>query len=249
MWSNNRDLWSTWCMLPFGLQSITFFHILFIFLQVGKTQLAIQLSLTVQIPEVFNGNHSECIFIDTEGSFLPERVAEMANEISIHLKKLSLLALKNKTQEIYLAQQSAAENMSVGRFLQGIHVFRVHSSTELLATIKNLANFLHFHPRIKLIIIDSIAFPFRAEIHDISRRNRSLAALGQTLGNLSFLHRTAIVLTNHVTTRLTQSNMTQATPQMAQDVTQNLGGEENLESGLGKSGMLGKGKFIYCLSR
>lgn len=199
--------------------------------KVGKTQLAIQLSLTCQIPEIFNGNNGECICIDTEGSFLPERVVDMAQEISHHLKKLALISLKHKTQEVYLAQQAAAENMSVERFLQGIHIFRVHSSTELLATIKNLSNFLQLHPRIKLIIIDSIAFPFRAEIHDISSRNRSLAALGQTLGNLSFMHRTAIVLTNHVTTRIT--------PNVAQNV-QSVGqvSEGNLDSGSGKGKLL-----------
>jgi RAD51-like protein 2 len=37
---------------------------------VGKTQLAIQLAVDVQIPELFGGNGGEAIYIDTEGSFM-----------------------------------------------------------------------------------------------------------------------------------------------------------------------------------
>lgn len=37
-----------------------------------------QLAVDVQIPECFGGLSGEAIFIDTEGSFMVERVADMA---------------------------------------------------------------------------------------------------------------------------------------------------------------------------
>jgi len=70
----------------------------------------------VQIPEVFNGNGGEAVYIDTEGSFLPERAAQMATELSIHLQKLSQLQQsKAKNPDIALGQLAAAENMSMER--------------------------------------------------------------------------------------------------------------------------------------
>jgi RAD51-like protein 2 len=45
---------------------------------VGKTQLGIQLCADVQIPECFGGAAGEAVYIDTEGSFMVERAADMA---------------------------------------------------------------------------------------------------------------------------------------------------------------------------
>jgi len=44
----------------------------------GKTQLGIQLSCTVQIPRAFGGVEGQAVYIDTEGSFMPSRVHEIA---------------------------------------------------------------------------------------------------------------------------------------------------------------------------
>ena len=45
--------------------------------------------------------------------------------------------------------------------LNGIHIFRAHDQTELLAIINHLSTFLSQRPRVKLVVIDSIAFHFR----------------------------------------------------------------------------------------
>lgn len=81
---------------------------------IGKTQLGIQLALNVQIPEVFSGNAGEAIYIDTEGSFMAERAAEMANELSTHLRKIAT-ASENRKVINAAAQRFAAEATSMER--------------------------------------------------------------------------------------------------------------------------------------
>ena len=97
---------------------------------IGKTQLGIQIALDVQIPELFTGCGGECIYIDTEGSFMVERVAEMAQALSDHLKKIAAKASKNAKSGSGTDPNtfhSVAAKMTVDHLLQGIHVFRVHN--------------------------------------------------------------------------------------------------------------------------
>ena len=51
---------------------------------IGKTQLAIQLCVNVQIPDTADGCAGEAIYIDTEGSFVPERAQDMVSGVSSH---------------------------------------------------------------------------------------------------------------------------------------------------------------------
>lgn len=46
---------------------------------VGKTQLCMQFCVNVQIPEKFGGLGGKAIYIDTEGSFMSNRVVEIFN--------------------------------------------------------------------------------------------------------------------------------------------------------------------------
>jgi RecA/RadA recombinase len=43
----------------------------------GKTQLCLQLCATVQVPSVLGGLEGEAVFLDTEGAFCGERMAEV----------------------------------------------------------------------------------------------------------------------------------------------------------------------------
>jgi len=167
---------------------------------IGKTQLGIQLALNVQIPEVFSGNAGEAIYIDTEGSFMAERAAEMANELSLHLKKIAT-ASENKKNNTAVAQRLAADATSMESLLEGIRVFRNHDQVELLATINHLFAYLNLYPNIKLIVIDSIAFHFRQDTNDPSTRSRVLSNLAQNLNQLAYEHNLAVVVINHVTTK------------------------------------------------
>lgn len=190
-------------MFPFATVTYCWYS----FVQVGKTQLGIQLAINVQIPELFNGIGGEAIYIDTEGSFMVERVAEMAHEVSQHLLKLAKSSSARKNEN-HLTHLSAAENMTMERFLEGIHVFRCHDQTETIATINHLPAFLRSKTKIKVVIVDSIAFHFRQDLNDTASRSRVLSSLAQTMNQVAFDHNLAVVLINHVTTRFERNAST-----------------------------------------
>ncbi|KAJ3222536.1 DNA repair protein rad51c [Clydaea vesicula] len=149
---------------------------------IGKTQLCIQLSLNVQLPSSLGGLEGEAIYIDTEGSFTLERVEEMARHICKKLNK-SLLT-------------------SVEKFLSNIHYFRIFDLNENIAIFNALDEYIKKNKKIKLIVIDSIAFHFRSSFTDLGLRSRILNTLSQKLMKLASDFNLVIVLVNQMTTKL-----------------------------------------------
>ena len=92
---------------------------------VGKTQIGMQLAVSVQLPkEFFCGNEGECVYVDTEGSFTCDRCEDMA--IGARRK------LEERVQEMRCSEEERREyeeclesNMfSVDSILKRIHVSR-----------------------------------------------------------------------------------------------------------------------------
>ncbi|XP_017655984.1 DNA repair protein RAD51 homolog 3 isoform X2 [Nannospalax galili] len=169
---------------------------------VGKTQLCLQLAVDVQIPECFGGVAGEAVFIDTEGSFMVDRVVDLATACIQHLH---LIAGTDKEEE----HQKALEDFTLENILSHIYYFRCHDYTELLAQVYLLPDFLSDHSkwgalrhRVRLVIIDSIAFPFRHDLDDLSLRTRLLNGLAQQMISLANNHRLAVILTNQMTTKI-----------------------------------------------
>ncbi|XP_008840902.1 DNA repair protein RAD51 homolog 3 isoform X4 [Nannospalax galili] len=162
---------------------------------VGKTQLCLQLAVDVQIPECFGGVAGEAVFIDTEGSFMVDRVVDLATACIQHLH---LIAGTDKEEE----HQKALEDFTLENILSHIYYFRCHDYTELLAQVYLLPDFLSDHSKVRLVIIDSIAFPFRHDLDDLSLRTRLLNGLAQQMISLANNHRLAVILTNQMTTKI-----------------------------------------------
>uniref|UniRef100_A0A8C6W1Y2 DNA repair protein RAD51 homolog 3 n=1 Tax=Nannospalax galili TaxID=1026970 RepID=A0A8C6W1Y2_NANGA len=155
---------------------------------VGKTQLCLQLAVDVQIPECFGGVAGEAVFIDTEGSFMVDRVVDLATACIQHLH---LIAGTDKEEE----HQKALEDFTLENILSHIYYFRCHDYTELLAQVYLLPDFLSDHSKVRLVIIDSIAFPFRHDLDDLSLRTRLLNGLAQQMISLANNHRLAVSIT------------------------------------------------------
>lgn len=175
---------------------------------IGKTQLGMQLVLNAQIPQQLGGNAGEALYIDTEGSFTAERLEEMAEELSNQLKKIyEKERWKQKQNEKEKKKINEMDEDTFVRFISKesllgrVHVFRTHDQAETIATINHLDAFVKQSPAVKLIVIDSVAFHFRESLADTSARSRLLSNISQTLNQLAFTHRLAVVLTNHVTNR------------------------------------------------
>ncbi|KAL0079973.1 P-loop containing nucleoside triphosphate hydrolase protein [Phycomyces blakesleeanus] len=142
----------------------------------GKTQLSMQLAVNVQLPLHEGGLEGECIYIDTEGSFIPSRIKAMVSEKKVFQDEGTKEALKR------------------------IHVFRVLDHIELVALVVQLPTILEHYTKVKLIIVDSIAFHFRLNVRDSKTRSNLLEYIGNSLAQLANRLELAVFLTNHVTT-------------------------------------------------
>ncbi|KAF3696312.1 DNA repair protein RAD51 -like protein 3 [Channa argus] len=158
---------------------------------VGKTQLCLQLAVDVQVPPCFGGIGGQVIYIDTEGSFLVQRVVDVATAVVRHCSQL----VEDDEQQI------AMTAFTVESILSNIFLVRCHDYVELLAELHLLLDFLSNHPKVRLLVIDSVAFPFR-QFDNLSQRSRLLNGIAQQLITLATKHCISVVITNQMTTRL-----------------------------------------------
>ena len=111
----------------------------------GKTQLAHQFAVNVQMDREHGGLNGSVIIIDTENTFRPERITQMVKGLS----------------EKYGMELDPEE------FLQNIHVARAYNSNHqilLVDSATDLANELkEMGKPVRLLIVDSLMAHFRAE--------------------------------------------------------------------------------------
>ena len=100
----------------------------------GKTQIAHQLCVNVQLPRDRGGIEGRALYIDTEGTFRPERIIQMAEALDLDYKKV----------------------------LKNIIYGRAYNSDHQILLIKEAANIIK-DKNIKLIIVDSLIGHFRSE--------------------------------------------------------------------------------------
>lgn len=122
---------------------------------VGKTQLAMQLCLQVQLNAIYGGLEGGCIYINTESSLRSDRLMQLAEQMS--------------KRHAWMQQQS--ENGY--NWLDYILHYQCNTVDELDTAISvHLKNTLHDNAQLsdtmplKLIVIDSITSVFRSDRHD-----------------------------------------------------------------------------------
>jgi len=153
----------------------------------GKTQFCLQLCAAVQIPCDPNVSLAEAVFIDTEGSFVPQR----------YLQVCEALLSERRPQ---LDPPAAAKQLEA--VMRSLHVCRTYDATELYSTIKQLGSFIKGRRQVGAVVVDSIAFSFRHELMDnTAQRARVLAEVAATLRQLGADYDLPVVVTNHMTTR------------------------------------------------
>ncbi|CAH8558984.1 unnamed protein product [Heterobilharzia americana] len=175
---------------------------------VGKTQFCFQACVNVQIPKWFGGLDGQALFLDTEGNFIPERVRQMATALTNHCRRHYIAANPEKSDELSIRQHCP----SVESIMSGIHYIRITDHLKLLAVCQHLEQFCDQHPLIRLIVVDSIALPFRYDFDDIPQRNRLLASVAQILLGIAGRQQATVILTNQITTRFDARYMNSAQP-------------------------------------
>jgi DNA repair protein RadA len=142
----------------------------------GKTQLAHQLAVSVQLPVEKGGLDAGAIYIDTENTFRPERIQDMAK------------ALKLDPDE------------ALGR----IQIARAYNSDHQMLLAEKASEIVR-EKNVRLVIVDSLTAHFRAEYTGrgtLADRQQKLNRHMHTLQRkIADLHNTAVVVTNQVMSR------------------------------------------------
>lgn len=141
----------------------------------GKTQLAHQLCINVQLPPEQGGLSRKAIYIDTENTFRPERILDMA----------------------------AALELDPQHALQNILVARSYNTDQQMLLAERAEEVID-REGVRLIIIDSLTSHFRAEYtgrEALAERQQKLARHLLTLHRVADLKNVAIFATNQVQAR------------------------------------------------
>ncbi len=138
----------------------------------GKTQIAHQLAVNVQLPKKDGGLEGQVVMIDTENTFRPERILQMA----------------------------AAHDLDPKETLQNIRVARAFNSHHQMLLAEKIADMAKDVP-IRLVIVDSLTAHFRAEFVGrgaLADRQQKLNTHMHNLLRIADLHNAVILVTNQV---------------------------------------------------
>ncbi|MBE0634351.1 DNA repair and recombination protein RadA [Candidatus Bathyarchaeota archaeon] len=138
----------------------------------GKTQICYTLSVLAQRPTEEGGLGGRVCVIDTEGTFLPERIVQIAQ----------------------------ARGYDIQEILSNVLIARAYNSEHQIMLVKNLPQVCQEHD-IKLVIVDSMIGHFRGEYIGRGTLAERQQKIGSVLGNLlrvAEAFNLSVVLTNQV---------------------------------------------------
>ena len=139
----------------------------------GKTQLAHALAVNVQLPLEKGGVNGKAVYIDTEGTFRPERIRQFAEGLEANADKV----------------------------LKNILVARAFNSDHQMLLLEKVAELIKDGEPIKLIIVDSLTAHFRAEFTgrgQLADRQQRLNRYLHDLQRVAEQYNLAVYVTNQV---------------------------------------------------
>ena len=138
----------------------------------GKTQIGHQLAVNIQIPKETGGLGGKVIYIDTENTFRPERIMQMAPKVGLDpheaLKNIKVAKAYNSDHQMLLCEK-AEDLLKTGEY--------------------------------NLMIVDSLTAHFRAEFigrGTLSERQQKLNKHMHTLLKLADMYNCCVMVTNQV---------------------------------------------------
>jgi DNA repair protein RadA len=141
----------------------------------GKTQIGHQIAVDVQLPPAQGGLSGEVVYIDTESTFRPERVVDMAKGVGIDPETA----------------------------LSHIHVARAFNSNHQMLLVAKAQELAREKP-IRLLVVDSLTAHFRSEYMgrgELAPRQQHLNRHLHELLRFGDTYNAAIVVTNQVSSR------------------------------------------------
>ena len=141
----------------------------------GKTQLGHQIAVDVQLPVAQGGLGGEVVYIDTESTFRPERIVDMARGLG--------------------TEPEAA--------LERIHVARAFNSNHQMLLVQKAQELARERP-VRLLVVDSLTSHFRSEYvgrAELAPRQQLLNRHLHELLRFADTYNASIVVTNQVSAR------------------------------------------------
>src|SRR3989338_689640 len=141
----------------------------------GKSQLGFQLSVNVQLPKEKGGLNGTCIFIDTESTFRPERIVQLAQ----------------------------AQGLDANKVLKNIFVAKAYNSDHQVVLVEKARDIIKDR-NVKLIVIDSMMSHFRSDYSgrgELAPRQQKLNRHLHSLQKIADSFNVAIYMTNQVMAR------------------------------------------------
>lgn len=139
----------------------------------GKSQISHELAVTVQLPIEQGGLEGQCVFIDTENTFRPERIERIANGFELEHEEV----------------------------LRNIHIARAFNSSHQILMAEKVNELIQQGNNIKLVIVDSLMAHFRAEYvgrESLAVRQQKLNQHLHALQQLANTYNIAVFITNQV---------------------------------------------------
>lgn len=152
----------------------------------GKTQICHTLAVTCQLPTDCGGAEGKCLYIDTEGTFRPERLLAVAERFKMN-------------------QQQVLDNVAYAR------AYNTDHQTQLLIQ----ASAMMAESRYALLIVDSAMALYRTDYSgrgELSARQMHLARFLRMLLRLADEFGVAVVITNQVVAQVDGAAMFNADP-------------------------------------
>ncbi len=141
----------------------------------GKSQWCFETAVTVQLPVEKGGLDGNCLYIDSENSFRPERIIQVANHLGMDPEKV--------LKDIFVARAYTSDHQ----------MLLADKSDEMIKQKK-----------IKLVIVDSLMAQFRSEYvgrGTLAARQQKLNKHLRTLMKLAEMNNIAVLVTNQVMQR------------------------------------------------
>ncbi len=139
----------------------------------GKTQFCHTMAVRVQLPKEEGGLDGKCVWIDSEGTFEPTRIEDIAKPLSITGEKA----------------------------LEGIIHAKAYNSADQYMILQEVEHLVENDKKIKLIVIDSAIGLFRQDYSGramLSERQKYLDEFLTVASNMANFHEIAIIWTNQV---------------------------------------------------
>lgn len=153
----------------------------------GKTQLCLQLSLTVQLSQDSGGLSAGAMYVCTEDAFPNRRLVQMVSLLQQRCPDVQLMNI---------------------RFTDNVYVEHCADIDQMLTLMSHKVSTLLAAGKIRLVIIDSVAGLFRGADDAVKspattadyfiKRAKKLSSLGSVLHRLSIRHDAVIIAVNQV---------------------------------------------------